>query len=845
MHRKKNTFLYVFLLILIFSLIFTILPLFNSIIDTLHESSVAKYGNYDFVLYDVSDEDISTVNTELKNYAIKKVGLFDNYGNWKIAGSNQTITLGNFDKNALDLSCIRLLEGHMPKNESEIALEQNIQFHLAGSPQLGDEISILIDGQSVTYIISGILSNYVSFWDVPQDSVLVKGVNDLPQGFIHENSLTVSPKKGAIVNCGGDSFLGGHIARELDIDYSINSNTDGAREGMIQPLKTFRNLFMIIVIFGIFLALNLGLNLYIESYQTTYTTLYQLGAEGEYPFYLYVCQQFWALIFSTPFGIFVAWVFSIFVSPIIGSRINIFAGDTLILFASTIILVFCFVLYKFYRKIYRKRAASLSIVKSKKKLIQLQIGRNFSWALATNFMDIALKKVIPLLLLIALLFSTIGFTQVYFQENLESSFALTIDDTSNMRYPDFTIDTAQFHSYGTLEILKINLDKNRVMEKNVVQNLYQEEGIEYVRVLDYAYNQATFLVPRINDPYWVDQDITQYMDTEMGYVSSNIKGAPDIKDYFAAYHDFFVIDDEVRQAIFAAYPDKAEIIQTLDENEVILFLPPRENGVENKTYKVGDNLLFGELEYEDDFFAAWNDPSLLTYKEHRLVIKDIVPETFGFEIAGMHESSYGPIILVSEETFLNHDLFKGIQRFDVFLDSTISEEGYINVEEEVRKIGMSYNNSSVFSRKEQAAQDIHFVTIINTALVTMLLFLGIFVIACLAIVLYMTLLQRKQSIAMMRAIGMPRRTLSRAIFMEVCMYMLYCFVISVAVYFLMMYLIFGVFFSTSVSIANTLLMMRSLGICIIGMLFICSLVIHFLLNSIEKESISMAMRSVS
>ncbi|MGI6664362.1 MAG: FtsX-like permease family protein [Christensenellaceae bacterium] len=828
---------------LIFSLIFTVLPLFNSIIDTLYESSLVKYGNYDAIFYDINEGQLKELAA---HEDIKNTGVFNNYGNWKIENSEYGITLGSFDETAFSLSHFRFTEGRMPESENEIALEQNMKYHLPAGLKIGDSITIFVEETPITYTIVGILNDYIAYWDAPANNPIIKGTNDLPQGILSINNGLTPLVQNAITKGASDPLYGYRVASNLNIaDCSVNSNLYGSREWRIEPLETFRSLFMVIVVFGIFLALNLGLNLYIESYQTTYTTLYQLGAEGEYPFYLYICQQLWAMLISIPFGMLVAWVFTIFVSPIIGSQVSIFTGDTLLLFAITIVMMLSFILYKFYRQIYRKRAVSMSAAKNKKKANQLQIGRNLSWALATNFMDVALKKVVPLLMLIAVLFSSIGLTRVYFNDRLESFYMSTMESESNVRFPDFTIDAAQIYSAGTFEILKLNMDKGRVIDKNIVRDFYTQEGVQYVNVTDYADNQASQLIPREKYPYWTDQDMTSYEDTAAGYISANVAGAPSIKDYYTIYHKFFVMDDVTREAICKAYPEKAESIRGLGENEAIFFLPVRENGVANQTYDIGEDIIFGELEYEGDFVTARNDPSLLTYKEHRLVIKDIISEELCFEVSGIEEWPVGYIILIGEETFLKNELFEGIQRFDIYLDPDISEEAYANVEENVREIGLSCNNSVIYSRKEQAEQDQSFVTIINTALVTMLLFLGIFVIACLAIVLYMTLLQRKQSIAMMRAIGMPRRTLSRAIFMEVCMYMLYCFVISVAVYFLMMYLIFGVFFSTSVSIANTLLMMRSLGICIIGMLFICSLVIHFLLNSIEKESISMAMRSVS
>lgn len=841
-YHKKITAFFFALLLLVFALVLTIFPLFNYVISSIADTGAIKYGKQDIILYNLNNTQLAALQ---KNFSSSKIGIVETYGSWQIAEQSKegSITLGYFDDVAWELSCISLLEGFLPQNEGEIALEQSARYRLGIDFAVGDQLTFTQQGVQKNFTVCGILRNYTNTWDVPSSNQLIPGYNDMPKGII------THLKQPPIINIHTLCYTDGY-SRDISIaasEWGVQQSASGSYYSgvlieQLAPLKTFRNIFVMLIFFGVVLCINTGLSLYIDAYRPTYQTLYDLGAEAKHPFLLFGLQQAILLPAAALCSLPLAWCIARLADLLLQGRtqIHVFTPGNLLLLIIATIFLCVLVLFRFYSSIYALKKKPLSQYTAQRSK-QMHISSSLSWSLTINFMDTTLKKVLPILLLVAFLFSAVSFTNVYVKDFLLSNVFQSLEEQRpDWRLYDFSIECSN-QGYATFETLNLNIGKNRYFPKEVIHDLYALSGIDFVHIYTYGLNKATLLLPDNGDPYWKSFDCTWPEDKDLGYPSSAISGAPQSVISIDPY--FYVLDEILTPSLKAAYPDMALAIDTLKKDEVLALLPPVD-ALNNQTLALDYELDFGELTYSHNNFAEVRaNPNLITYREHHLTVAAVYDRPLEVYIKGRKEVTFVPVFLITEETFRTNSLFKGIERLHLYLSPDISEADYAVVEQHVMEIGASLDNVQVYSRREEQAQDAQFMAVTSAALAITLGILGIFIFFCLFTTLYMALLHRKHSLSILRSLGMKRRTLARAVFIELTIYMLYCLFLSILLYFLIMFLFYREIFASIVTWQNTLHMLQALGGCLLAVLLICSGMVRALLRGFYRESISTALRS--
>ena len=111
---------------------------------------------------------------------------------------------------------------------------------------------------------------------------------------------------------------------------------------------------------------------------------------------------------------------------------------------------------------------------------------------------------------------------------------------------------------------------------------------------------------------------------------------------------------------------------------------------------------------------------------------------------------------------------------------------YAALEAKVKEIALSNPGSVVYSAREEREQNQKLMRIVNLSLNMILAVFGIFTAIAIYSALYMTILQRKHSLAIYRALGLRRRTLTLAMLLELLFYWLVAilgaFVISLTIF---------------------------------------------------------------
>ena len=842
-HKKLSAF-YALLLALSLALILTVFPLFDSVIDGIAATGAAKYGKHDSIVYNLSEEQLSALR---KNLLARKVGVLETYGSWTLAGTTQagSITIGSFDETAWQLGCIPILDGRLPERADEIALEQNVRFRLGREFAVGDSLTLEQGGATRTFTVCGILANYTINWDTPTGNPLVAGYNDLPKGIVALQQTNM-PVRHLHALCLSDT-IGGPIAQFAE-ENGLDSSGSGQYYYLVlyeqlKPLKSFRRFFFLIIAFGVVLCLYKGLSLYLDAYQAAFQTMIDLGARRVHLFRIFAVQQGILLLLGAllglPLGAGIAWFAD---RRLAGhAAIDLFSVQSLCTLGIALLFLAALAAACFCLRFRTEDGSSLSRRKRKRSK-PMRISGSLLGSLGMHFVDTGLRRVLPILLLVACLFSLTSFSEVYIQDFLETNvFQALLEERPDLWLPAFEVASTNPPAFVPFETVNLYQSKGRAFPKHTMQDFYADAGVDFIYVDRFATNEATWIVPR-GDPYWAAFDVTTPCVDESDLPSSAIAGVP--QDVLSVGYNFYVLDKVTTPAFLEACPELADAIASLGRDEVIAIFPPTEDGRQNTSLAVGDALTFAELTYtSDDFNEVWHNPSLITYVEHPLSIASIYPDQLQLHVGRRTEQITGPTFLITEETFLENDLFHGIEWFSIFLSPDISETDYTKVERHVMQLASSMDNSAVVSRREQAAQDAQFMAVTSTSLAITLGVLGLFTLFCLALTLYMALMQRKRSLAILRGLGMRRRTLEGAIFLELAVYLFYCLISSILFYFLLMFLFHREIFTTVVTWENTRTMLRTLGGCLLAVLALCGVLMRFLSGSLYREEVSTALRT--
>lgn len=125
-----------------------------------------RYGGWHYGLIDASDEEIALIE---KNRLLKEFGRAVVYGSIYNEKNYYLGNIGTLEESMLPLCGMKLLSGHLPQNEKELVLEQNILEELGIPYALDREFTLKIRGaedsapQEFTYILCGILQSYSTY----------------------------------------------------------------------------------------------------------------------------------------------------------------------------------------------------------------------------------------------------------------------------------------------------------------------------------------------------------------------------------------------------------------------------------------------------------------------------------------------------------------------------------------------------------------------------------------------------------------------------------------------------------------------------------------------------------
>lgn len=237
--------------------LFSITSLSDTIIQTKFENTYKTYGRFLLVIPNVDSVLSKDIQKKNPSYQYKDFGIGGN-----IEYSGKKITYGSMDKNMNKIFEFHILDGKWPTNSNQIIIEDYVayMFGIQGK-KLPVSIPLKIHGQTASYEVTGIISNYSYRLVTPCDSNLeTKAYPSVifNPGYLkqEQKSLVILQKKLNSKTCSSDinSILHKDYKEELNVSNICNNfvlqfYTYKDMEDMITMKHIYRILLNLILIF--------------------------------------------------------------------------------------------------------------------------------------------------------------------------------------------------------------------------------------------------------------------------------------------------------------------------------------------------------------------------------------------------------------------------------------------------------------------------------------------------------------------------------------------------------------------------------------------------------------------
>ena len=848
-HKQKSSLLLIGIIALSLALMLATGPMFDTAKAQIFDAYASRYGLQHGAIFYLDADKIEILRQKQEELCY---ALFSNYGKWRLSETQQDVTLGWLSEEAVELGQLRLLEGVFPQAEDELALEQNaVRYKCPPGTKLGDLLEFEQDGVRKQFRLVGILADYVGNWESFEDDSLIEGVNDFPRGLLGNQSSPTQETRGALLYFWHYDALRedppiSALSRELNqttdftYDYVVNDLLYYQVEtAVLQPFASFRLLMLFVVLLGGSMILFVSLGLYIQRFLNTYYMLFTLGAGKREVGKLYAGQCLLLLLAGAVLGIGcaqgIAWIYG----AVYGVQLQIFTLRNFLWPAVALAAMVAFAGLAFRLSICPLAEKSISQRKPQRTKEALPVSRRLLFSLSQSSIQSNFKRLIPVLVVILFLVSAMGIAGVYsgqFQMHPTYEFAFSVSASG---------------SYSSVQVYPFELSnwKNNLFPIRQSEELQNVPGVLHVQYQNYT--SASMVIPVAQSAYWGQFTAENENEVygEEKFTAEAVIGAPTqgvtVLTNEELNYAVTILTSENLAEYQAAYPD-LPIERMREQGGVALILPPIVSedptvpDISYDTLQVGDMLQFGSLEYGEAvrFSDASKDPSLLTYQEWQYPICYITETPKETDRGYRRVQTERPTVLILEETNAENPLVKGRIHLFIVTVGTISEADYDALEAKVRQIALSNPGSVVQSAREEREQNQELMRIVNLSLGMILGVFGVFTVIAIYSALYMTILRRKRSLAIYRALGLPRWKLAMAMLLELLFYWLLAILLAFVVSMIAFHAIWHI---TSLPYMG-MPMMRVLVLALLAGLPLNGFIVWSLQRNIYSESVYAAMR---
>jgi len=857
--KKKQTIWLWLVIMLSMALILSIVPMFDAARENIFQMYAGKYGEHRGILWELTEERRQAIS---ENAIVTRAGYITNYGLWETGKQSNTIALGAMDETAISLGHIRLLEGEFPQAEDEIVIERLALFQLPGEPTLGDTVTFTQNGHEKAFRVVGILADYSAQWDLGGSAVM--GKTTLPQALVCAQQMTpYETCMGALIYTDTKIVMINNLRTEIygqvfkeDADGQIQQYDrwgvrydpygndavnnwllyDRVYHEVLEPFDQFKQIFSIIIIIGTCLTMYTTIVLYIQNCRPAYEKLYILGASNRQALTVFLLQC-GCVIFSTlPVAAGMAALLAVLGNAISGGvPINVFTQGNLYYPCIVLASILLCMAVVFRALIFPLAQRDLSKMSKEKPHRRQTPTKRITWFMARTFLHSNGKRVIAILIVAGMLVSAFCVAQTYItqinkQDPTKADFSVQMDDLTATGIPPFMVSNYQ----------------KTLFSPDDVEALGEMPGVQIVQRHTHT-AMANILLDGEPDLYWAQLCNPELEPREDGFDVQTLFGKQ-YGTYRLAEISEIVVIDKSNEAFYQEVMPDLPIDQLKQNYGVAIYMPTRytEDGteLENTTFAAGEDLVFARITYDMDrtaFDKLIQNPEALQYEEISLPILH-ASQTGGYTQVLSNEAYYvqakRPVIYITKETAQQSGLVLGYQNVSLRMTEEISEQEYEAVYRAFMEMSLSVPGAIIYCERDEQKQDRDLIQVVNASLFVLLLVFGGFVVLSVYATLYMTIIRKKKTLAVYRALGISRRRMQNALRTELMVYWLMLMIITAGI----SIFLFGRLWDYSQLKEYLEILLRIWGIAAVveGLAFCLMSVV--LPHSIYKDSVYTAMR---
>lgn len=759
---KKSTVFIVLFISVSYVLLSGMTSIYDSMIaDTFYEEE-RYYGRFHAILFDVTDE---MADEYRNNLLVTDVGITENLGLYLIDGTDFYASIGTMDDISKKLLPIELLEGRWATGAGEIVVTEDMKYYYeTKETELGDDISFIKDGKTESYRITGFISSYTSHLE--GSDYLIRGHNDFPMAIkassegttektrimtvrLHETSgRMISPDKNI-------QLLWNRIVKPKALDHDVEMKfNDGlfnfSYNEEIRPLTIHKTIDYITALISLAVLIFVILQNYTNDLRSVARTCYMLGSDKRSVTYIYV----FVVLILTAEGFLLGMIGGSF---LFGTLNRTVFSETEIVFDMMkgmiliVIVFFASVIVFFTGRFYDE---TMFFSSSREK-----VGRDGSVGvlsmLLSNIRMNFLKMVCVFISLILFTVTVLSFSDEV--KDRRSLLRLNEDPWYSAVSKAQTVVT----QYGAFEVEPSEVR----FPMNKIKKLENTEGVDHI---DKGFGGLSIAVIfSEDDGRYADYCISTNWNEETDSVIRT--GFPYNLKALNNY-SLVVLNERSFREVF----ELNGIIRdtNLKKGECIVFFPDFHEGGEYEYdilehYDRGSGLMLGRLRLksgETDIFSI----DKLELVTENLVIEDVLSQKYrsADKSTGQVYEDGLVTILISEECFMDSDLFEGVSSFSMILENDISDEDRNSVLKRYYALAASSACGSTRNYYDVKRHQDSIERVVRRSIVILAVLIGLCALISTATVISQSIAANRREFGIMRSIGMTKAELFSILTLE-------------------------------------------------------------------------------
>lgn len=734
------------------ALIIIISAMFNGLIYQIDEKNAYRYGKHQAITYNISLDDKSSL---LKDERITKSGSILNYGSYHILDSEEYFTVGYFDRQALTLSNLHLIDGDWPDSNNEIAIEKHILDRL-DSIDIGSVISIKNHGETHFFKLTGIISDYSGTWNVPEE--IISGKTDVPEAIIGNGELHQEYAESLMISLSAfDEYniLDLFSSHNLNPYYSvINTKYYIIGQNELLALNIFKNVFIISLILIVQVILYYCCRQFIFDVRNSYKILRILGSKYKMLYRIYGCHSGAIIILSLLFGIIIGLSISMIIGEVYAIKsYSILFNQTVISCLISLLLNILIMIALFHKYVVSFCRASLDKDEDADTK-PMKIKKDFYSAIIKYNFQRNIKKLFPIILAFSCIFILIGAVNVYFSGSI-----LKPDKNT----PDFILQPNSmdvYQEYGAYQLYK---SSNAQFDFDDIEEILSNDDINLS--ISEISTKGIVIISELDNQYWPQWNNIAYTDTNLSeypaVIPKNVSASNDYR-------------------IILSNSDLIELIESrysinIDDENTILFLPYYLNDKTNL-----DKIKLFKLYKDKDisFDYAVNNTDCIKSLTEEIFVDVQINDALFIENGENSIYSEKPTLIIPYERVINSSLFTGIGRITIYLNDNLSNEKREEFDNYYRSFTRGFSDSYFFSLYEIEQSEREQSVVINISLYLISGILIIFLMIVFYQTMYLEFYNRRKVLGIYRAIGLDYQNTNKIILFELKKYLHICMLIS-------------------------------------------------------------------